>query len=788
MTEKPFYFEEEQDALDIKAEIVKYIRFWPWFLGTTLVCLILAFAYLKVTPVTYQTTAKIKILDETSKGLELPSDLNSLFGNSKVNLENEVEVLKSYRILEGVVKDLDLAVRCYDADALRPVELWPSPFEIVFTDVLRREAEGQSYLVSINSTGYAIIDELSGQKWKTAGYTVLAAEDTQPFAICAAGGFDLSAYVGHQFRIQRSSIYSSVMSLVKELEITTVGKKSEILALGVKGFNRMRSEALLNNIIKQFNQDGINDRQLISQRTLDFVDERFVFLTKELDSIEDGKRDYKQANSLSYIEGDAQYTIEKKAGSEQEQLRMETQRALADLLQETLSAGKPFSLLPSNIGLENSSINQQVGDYNTLVLEREKILKSAGENNPSVKIVSSQLEDVRANILLSASVYQKQLEVSLRQVSAVKRQSAQLFSSIPEKEKILRAIERQQTIKESLYILLLQKREEAAINLAITAPSIKVLDYAITSLTPVGPKKKIIYLGALLLGVLLPFGVLYLRFLLDTKIHSKSDVETLSPESTVIAEVPEITEEQRLVTLNDHSVLAEAFRIVSTNINYLLPITDATAAKVIYVTSTVKGEGKTFTSLNLALTYASMKKKVLLIGADLRNPQLHSYVNIAKNSQGLSNYLYQSDNDWRESIVDGAFGEVHVDVLFSGAIPPNSAELLSNGCFEVLLDEAKMLYDYIIVDTAPMMLVTDTLLISQHADVTLYVVRADYTEKKLLEFSKKLKAEGKLKNMAYVVNNVDVRSSYGYGYNYGYGYGYSEIDEKKPWFKRFFKK
>lgn len=788
MTNKPNYFDEEQDSIDVKAEISKYIRFWPWFLGAVVLFLALAFAYLKVTPVKYQTTSKIKILDESSKGLELPSDLNSLFGNSKVNLENEVEVLKSYRILEGVVKDLDLAVRCYDADALRPVELWPSPFEIVFTDVLRREAEGQSYLVSINSTGYAIIDELSGQKWKTAGYTVLAAEDTQPFAICAAGGFDLSAYVGHQFRIQRSSIYSSVMSLVKELEITTVGKKSEILALGVKGFNRMRSEALLNNIIKQFNQDGINDRQLISQRTLDFVDERFVFLTKELDSIEDGKRDYKQANSLSYIEGDAQYTIEKKAGSEQEQLRMETQRALADLLQETLSAGKPFSLLPSNIGLENSSINQQVGDYNTLVLEREKILKSAGENNPSVKIVSSQLEDVRANILLSASVYQKQLEVSLRQVSAVKRQSAQLFSSIPEKEKILRAIERQQTIKESLYILLLQKREEAAINLAITAPSIKVLDYAITSLTPVGPKKKIIYLGALLLGVLLPFGVLYLRFLLDTKIHSKSDVETLSPESTVIAEVPEITEEQRLVTLNDHSVLAEAFRIVSTNINYLLPITDATAAKVIYVTSTVKGEGKTFTSLNLALTYASMKKKVLLIGADLRNPQLHTYVNMTKDRSGLSNFLYQPDINWKKNVVNGAFGELLVDVLFSGAVPPNSAELLSNGCFEVLLDEAKMLYDYIIVDTAPMMLVTDTLLISQHADVTLYVVRADYTEKKLLEFSKKLKAEGKLKNMAYVVNNVDVRSSYGYGYNYGYGYGYNEANEKESWFKRVFRK
>lgn len=788
MTEKPFYFEEEQDALDIKAEIVKYIRFWPWFLGTTLVCLILAFAYLKVTPVTYQTTAKIKILDETSKGLELPKDLNSLFGNSKINLENEVEVLKSYRLLEAVAKDLGLDVRCYDAETLQTVELWPSPFEINFTEVLEQDAGTEVYLIKVNETGFAIENEITGQHWKTEQHTAIATQGSQPFAICTANGLDISTYVGRQFRIQRSSIYRSVMSLTKELDISTVGKQSEILALALKGANRKRSEVLLNNVIEQFNQDGINDRQLISQRTLDFVDERFVFLAKELDSIEDDKKDYKQANALSYIQGDAQYTIEKKAGSEKEQLRVETQRALADVLQETLSEEKEFSLLPANIGLENSNINQQINDYNTLVLEREKILRSAGENNPAVQIISSQLENVRANILLSVKVYKKQLVVSLRQVSTVKNETARLFSSIPEKEKILRSIERQQTIKESLYILLLQKREEAAINLAITAPSVKVVDYAITGLTPVGPKKKIIYLGALLLGMLLPFGVVYLRFLLDTKIHNKSDVETLVPESTVIGEVPEITSEQRLIVQHDRSVLAEAFRIISTNVNYLVPATNTTAAKVIYVTSTVKGEGKTFMALNLALTYASMKKKVLLIGADLRNPQLHTYVNMSKDRSGLSNYLYQPDTNCKKNTVNWAFGELLVDVLFSGAVPPNSAELLSNGRFSTLLEEAKEAYDYVIVDTAPTMLVTDTLLISQQADITIYVTRANYTEKKLLEFSKKLKTEGKLKHMAYVVNNVDVRISHGYGYNYGYGYGYNKAIVKEQWFKRLFKK
>jgi capsular exopolysaccharide synthesis family protein len=274
---------------------------------------------------------------------------------------------------------------------------------------------------------------------------------------------------------------------------------------------------------------------------------------------------------------------------------------------------------------------------------------------------------------------------------------------------------------------------------------------------------------------------------LDTKIHSRLDFDRLSPNIPIVAEIPFIIEDQRIITKNDRSVLAESFRILRTNINYLVPIKKEGECPVIYTCSSIKGEGKTFVSLNLALTLSSLDKKVLLVGADLRNPQLHKYLNLNKNRIGLSNYLYDPTTDWKNLINEKVFNNEYLSIIFAGVVPPNPAELLSNGRFEELLNILKKQFDYIVVDTAPTILVTDTLLISQFADLTVYVTRADHTDKKLLTYSKALKEQGKLVNMSYVINNVGgekgysygYKYSYGYtyGYNYGYGYGYGEDEE-----------
>ena len=448
-----------------------------------------------------------------------------------------------------------------------------------------------------------------------------------------------------------------------------------------------------------------------------------------------------------------------------------------------------FQLLPSNIGIENENINSLISDYNKVVLDRGKLLVSAGLKNPLVLEYSDKIIELKQNVLASIKVLQRQLAVTIQNVKSLKQENSSTFSSIPTKEKILRSIERQQNIKETLYLFLLQKREEASVAKAITTPSIKVVDYAMTNFTPIAPKKSTIYFSALVIGFLIPFGIIYVIFLLDTKIHTRLDFDRLSPNIPVVAEIPFINEDQRIITKNDRSVLAESFRILRTNINYLIPHKKEGECPVIYTCSSIKGEGKTFVSLNLALTLSSLDKKVLLVGADLRNPQLHKYLKINKNRIGLSNYLYDPTTDWKNLINEKVFNNEFMSIIFAGVVPPNPAELLSNGRFEELLNILKKEYDYIVVDTAPTILVTDTLLISQFADLTVYVTRADHTDKKLLTYSKGLKEQDKLVNMSYVINNVGGEKGYGYGYkysygytygyNYGYGYGYGEDMEEK---------
>ena len=313
---------------------------------------------------------------------------------------------------------------------------------------------------------------------------------------------------------------------------------------------------------------------------------------------------------------------------------MENQISLSKLLKETVINQAEYSLLPADIGLENLSLNSLVANYNELALERDKLLPSVGVNHPQLREISGQLERGKVNIIKSVNIYQAQLRTSLSQLNRERGRAGAIFSELPEQEKMLRSIERQQSIKEQLFLLLLQKREEAAINMATTVPSVKVVDYGLTSSKPLSPKKTIVYPLSLMLGLVLPFLVLFIRFSLDTKVHDRTDLEKLSPEIPVLSEIPFLKGTKSIQGLHDRSVLAESFRMLSTGINYYLPEKKKDKGQVIYVTSAIKGEGKTLMAYNLAMAYASLKKRVLLVGADLRNPQLHMYLDILKKSKG----------------------------------------------------------------------------------------------------------------------------------------------------------
>ena len=776
------------EDVNIKDILFRYLQFWKWFLAVAILSLSVAYTYLRYASDIYQTTAKIKILDNSKGGMKLPSDVAALFSNSKVNLDNEMEVLKSHRLLELVAKNLNLGTSYYSVGNIKTTELWKNkPFKVIWLDSKDNiNTKKIAFEVKLQSKGYKIISEnsnskqlfLFGQKNKING---------QEFLLVLENRGSIPKINDENFKVVRMPLDIVVENLSKTIQLASTAKLSEILSLVLTGENQDKSEAIINEIIDKFNQDGISDRQLVSQRTIDFVNDRFVDLSSELDSIETQKKLFKTENNLSYLQEDARIAVSKKTLSEGDYYALETQIALAKLLEDTLKKDGPFELLPSNIGIENANINSLISDYNKVVLDRGKLLVSAGVKNPVVVEYSDKIVELKENILTSIRVLQKQLAVTIKNVNSLKQENSNTFSNIPTEEKILRSIERQQTIKESLYLFLLQKREEASVAKAITSPSIKVVDYAMTNYTPIAPKRSIIYLAALLIGLLIPFGIVYTLFLLDTKIHSRLDFDRLSPNIPVVAEIPFIVEDQRIITKNDRSVLAESFRILRTNINYLVPIKKEGECPVIYTCSSIKGEGKTFVSLNLALTLSSLDKKVLLVGADLRNPQLHKYLKINKNRIGLSNYLYDPTTDWKNLINEKAFNNEYLSIIFAGVVPPNPAELLSNGRFEELLNILKKQYDYIVVDTAPTILVTDTLLISQFADLTVYVTRADHTDKKLLTYSKGLKEQGKLVNVSYVINNVGgekgysygYKYSYGYtyGYNYGYGYGYGEDEE-----------
>jgi capsular exopolysaccharide synthesis family protein len=773
---------QEDNSFNLLLEIGKYLNYWYWFVLSIVVFMVGANVYLRYTPNNYQTLAKIKILDNSTNSFKMPTDGISLFAKSKLNLENEIEVIKSHRIMQMVVQKLNLTTSYYQTGLVKSSELWEDrPFTIEWITSPEAVVDQKAQLIiKIKNTGYVLSTDENEQSFKQFGI-VYPYNSFLSYKIIKNQNYSSKLDTSNQYGFGLLTPAIAAKQLVGQIGVENIGKQSEILALTIVGTNKDKSEAILNALLEQFDWDGIRDRQLISQRTIDFVNERFVNLTRELDSIETGKEFYKKSNELSFLEEDAGISAKIKTESDAEVFEVETQVELSKLLAKTLQSDKKIGLLPANIGVSSSQINGLVEQYNTLVLERERSLQTAGDKNPITLATTQKVQELQQNILASVAAYQKQLGVTLNKYNMLKSQNRSLYSTIPAKEKMLRSIERQQKIKETLYLLLLQKREEAAINKAITAPSIKVVDYAISNSNPVSPKRQIVFLSALLLGLLLPFGILYLYFLLDNKIHSKQDIERVVPETPVIAEIPNIKGEQMYITDNDRSILAESFRILRTNINYVLPFKPTGEGQIIYVTSTIKGEGKTFTSVNLALILASMKKKVLLLGSDLRNPQLHKFLNLEREQKGVSGYLYDTSIAWKSLLHERQLGNNHLDVILAGSIPPNPAELLSNGRFELLLNEVKQEYDYVIVDCAPTILVTDTLLISQLADVTLYLTRASFTETRLLQFSKELKQLHKLKNMSYVLNNVGDSKSYGYNYsyNYGYNYGYEKDDDYK---------
>jgi len=457
-------------------------------------------------------------------------------------------------------------------------------------------------------------------------------------------------------------------------------------------------------------------------------------------------------------------------------LDVSTQMELSNTMIDYMKNADRDELLPANIGISNESVGSAVNNYNELILYRNKLLQTSTPKNPVVKSVNEQIAQMRNSILESLENSKNALRIAMKDLNMQENIISSKISQVPAKEKIFRGIERQQTIKEQLYLFLLQQREEASIALAATADRAKIVDSAYGPQEPVSPKKSLIYLGALLAGLLVPFGGIYSFNLLNTKVKGRKDVERHLKSIPIIGEIPKVQKgDSDLIKHNDQSIMAEAYRIFRTNLQYLFinKLEKNEEGKSLIVTSTIKGEGKTFVAFNLALTLALTGKKVVLVGADIRNPQLQRYLpEHLKSKKGLTEYIVYEDLQVADVVAQSEYNE-NLNIIVSGAIPPNPAELLMQKRTSTLVEELRKQYDYIILDTAPAMLVTDTILINKLADITLYVVRADYTDRRLLDFAKDAIEDGRLTNVAMVLNNVAL-NNFGYGNKYGYAYSREE--------------
>ncbi len=790
---QPAPVQKEGQDFNLKETLQRYTQKWFWFVLCVVIALVSAKIYLRYTIPSYQSKASILIKDEASSGnfggISPFSEAGYLGGLQANKVANELAILKSKRLISEVVKELNLNIKYDNIGSIITSELYTNrPFVVQylsFHDSLKTPYVPKLFITINSDTEFNIytenksIDEVHG----------FGKSLTLPFGEITVipifnNAYSFNEFIGKTISISYGSIENTALQYQNRVSVQSDDRYSNVINFSMQSPVREKAEDFIDQLIYQYNKDAINDRNQVAQKTSNFIDSRLEIITRELDSVEQDKETFKSNNRLTDIEAEAQIILQNASEFDNRQLNVGTQLELANTMVDYMQNSGMNDLLPSNIGLQGDQIASAVSNYNQLILERNRLLKNSTLKNPVVVNLSNQIEQIRTGILSSLENQRNSLKISLRDLNYKEATLNSQIAKVPRKEKLYREINRQQGIKEQLFLFLLQQREEASISLAVTAPKAKIIDAAFSSKSPVSPNRMFIYLGALLAGLLVPFLILYLSFLIDTKIKNRRDVERIVPTIDFLGEIPKLGKnEEELVQKSDRSMLAESFRILRTNLQFqIINNLNTSIAHKIFVTSTVKGEGKTFVAFNLALTLALTGKKVLLIGADIRNPQLHRYLPEGKESRkGLTEYIVDESISALELVQASTFNE-NLSIIHSGIIPPNPAELLMQSRVETFFKELENDFDYIIVDTAPAMLVTDTVLLNKYADAMLYVARADYTDKKLLDFLKDSIASGRLSKIALVLNNVS-QNNFGYGNKYGYTY---TTQEKKSFLRRLF--
>lgn len=755
-----------------------YTRYWFYFLISILLSGVLAAMFLRYANPIYSSSSTIIIKDEKSGGgaaeLAALTDLSFFSNFSSSKIDSELTILESKTLIAAAVESLGLNVSYFNQGTFKTTELYQyKPFVVKFSNVSKTQVvpqleikiqKNQRFSLLVVDTETTIENAQFGEIYSLPFADIVLLPNQSNASL-------LESFIEKNILVEYKTIESVASSFSSNLDLIHDGKNGEVVQLNLSSPKPLKAENFLNELVYQYNLDARKDKSQIAKKTAEFIDSRLEIITKELDTVERNKELFKTNNRLTDIDTEAALVLENSNEFSKRQVDLLANIEVVTSYLTYVQNTSPFELLPTIIGTDSQNISVGITSFNALITERQKLLASSTISNPVVKNLELQIKDLKKTILRDID---NQIQSISSALSGLKNREEGLnnrLSKVPYQEKMFREILRQQNIKEELYLFLLKQREETAITLAVTSNKAKVVDSASTLKIPVFPNRLFVYLLAIILGIAVPFLIISLYNLLSTRIQSRKDVERVHATTAVVGEIPKLgRSDNELVKQNDNSILAESFRILRTNLQYLLVKGEkSNKHKKVIVTSTIKGEGKTFVAFNLALTLALTGKKVVLVGADIRNPQLQRYLPSSfKNNSGFTEYIIDESVKVSDITLQSEYNS-NLSIVLSGAIPPNPAELLLQPRVDEFFNEIEGSFDYIIIDTAPSMLVTDTLLLNKHADTTVYVVRANYTDKKLLEFSYDAIQTKKLQNVALVINDVTM-SNFGYGNKYGYTY------------------
>lgn len=769
-------FETEQaNEVDLREILFKYLNYWRWFVLSVTFFLVLGYIYAKLQTPLYKIETNILIKD--NKGslggqADLLKDLD-LFTSNKI-IDNEIQILKSYTLMEKVVRSLGLTTSYYMEEGLRKQPLYQDlPFKVT---LVKPNLNSYSEPFSVKIVSKTEV-EINGKRALMnrpvqTGEGLILVSALQPSI----------AESKDDIMVKFNKVDQIIQNYTNNVKIDPASKQATVLIINLEDALPQRGKDILNQLVEEYNQAALDDKNEVTANTLSFIEERLNLIQRELSSVEKNVENYKSSNQITDIGSESKIFLETVQANDAQQSKVQIQLGILDNLETYLESNTDeYGKLPSMMGIEDPTLLGLVAELGGAQLKRQSLLRTIPETNPVMSSINDQIRSLKQTIDETVKNIRSGLQVTKRQLELKNSQFESTIRKVPAKERGLLDVMRQQEIKNNLFTYLLQKREESALSLASNVSDSRIIDKARSTPNPVKPVKKVIYLGFFLIGLLIPFGTIYIKDLLDIKVGKRQDIEQLTS-APILAEIAHSEDSNALLVVEKpRSIVAEQIRSLRTNLQFISADQDH---KVLLFTSNMSGEGKSFVSLNLGASVAMSGKKVVILELDLRKPKLHAGLSI-DNTIGLSNYLIGKVG--MKEIVKPIPQLKDYFIITCGPIPPNPAELLTNGKIPALIAQLKQEFDFVILDAPPVGLVTDAQILAPYADATLFIVRHRYSIKNSIRNIDQLYRAAKFKNMNIIFNSIE-REGAGYGYGYGYGYGSGYYEESTPKKKSFFNK